>query len=68
MQETFKVPDVSCDHCKSAIEGALAPLDGVQSAQVDVPAKSVSVTFEPEAIDRAEVIDAIEDAGYPVAS
>ena len=43
MQESFKVPDVSCEHCKSAIEGALRPLAGVRSAQVDVDGKTTIV-------------------------
>ena len=67
MQETFNVPDVSCDHCRSAIEGALHPLEGVQTAQVDVAAKSVAVSFDPEVTDRDRIIGAIEQAGYPVA-
>ena len=68
MQETFSVPDVSCDHCKNAIEGALAPLRGVEQAEVDVPAKSVSVLFDPTAVDRSQLVHAIEEAGYPVAN
>lgn len=68
MQETFEVPDVSCDHCKNAIEGALTPVTGVEQAEVDVPAKSVVVTYDPASVDRARLVDAIEEAGYPVAN
>jgi copper chaperone len=68
MQETFQVPDVSCDHCKSAIEGALSPVTGVEQAEVDVPGKSVVVTYDPASVDRSRLVEAIEGAGYSVAN
>ena len=67
MQETFNVPDVSCGHCKSAIETALGTTGGVQQADVDIDARSVAVRFDESVIDRASVVRAIESAGYPVA-
>jgi copper chaperone len=67
MREVFNVPDVSCAHCKSTIETALAPLPGVQGAEVDVDGRSVAVDFDETVVDRASVVRAIEAAGYPVA-
>ena len=67
MQETFQVADISCDHCKKAIEDALRPVAGVQRAEVSVPAKSVTVEWEPETVGRDRLVAAIEDAGYGVA-
>ncbi len=66
-QESFNVPDVSCGHCKSAIETALRPLNGVQEADVDVEGKTVAVSYDDAVIDRAAVVRAIESAGYAVA-
>ena len=62
---TFDVPGISCGHCKSAIEGALDGLDGVETATVDIDAKTVSVrgTASDEAVTAA-----IDEAGYEVAS
>ena len=65
MQETFSVPDVSCGHCKSAIEGALRPLEGVSDATVDVDAKVVSVSYDDATISRERLIAELEEAGYP---
>ena len=65
-RESFNVPDVSCGHCKSAIETALQPLNGVQEATVDVEAKSVAVAYDEAVTDRASVVRAIESAGYAV--
>lgn len=66
MRETFGVPDVSCAHCVSAIEGALRPLDGVTEARVDLEAKAVTVAWNDESVDRESIVGAIEDSGYPV--
>jgi copper chaperone len=53
------IPEISCAACKTAIEGALNPLNGVRAAVVDVAAKRVSVDFD-EAL--------IEGQGYAVAA
>ena len=66
-RENFNVPEVSCGHCKSAIETALRPLNGVEQADVDIDGKSVAVAFDDAVIDRAAVVRAIESAGYAVA-
>ena len=60
---TYSVPGISCGHCKSAIEGELVPLDGVDSAVVDIDAKTVTVIGE---IDEAAVRSAVDEAGYEV--
>ena len=67
MQETFKVPDVSCGHCKAAIESALDTVAGVNAASVDVEGRSVAVTYDETVVDRTGVVRAIESSGYPVA-
>ena len=62
--ETYNVPDISCDHCVQAITGAVSPLDGVESVDVSVDAKTVTVAGS---FDDAAVRSAIDDAGYDVA-
>ena len=62
---TYSVPGISCGHCKSAIEGELSPLDDVESAVVDIDAKSVVVVGD---ISEDDVRAAIDEAGYEVAS
>jgi copper chaperone CopZ len=62
---TYSVPGISCGHCKNAIEAELAPLDGVESALVDIDAKTVTVTGE---ITEADVRAAVDEAGYEVDS
>ena len=62
---TYSVPGISCGHCKSAIEGELTPLDGVESAVVDIDAKTVTVIGN---ITEDAVRGAVDEAGYEVAS
>lgn len=67
MQETFNVPDVSCAHCRAAIERSVGALRGVEIVRVDLDEKRVDVTYDPTASDRTSVVRAIEAAGYAVA-
>jgi copper chaperone CopZ len=62
---TYSVPGISCGHCKNAIEGELAPLEGVESALVDIDAKTVTVVGE---ITEADVRAAVDEAGYEIVS
>jgi Cu+-exporting ATPase len=48
------------------IEEALEELAGVDDSRVDLATRSVTLTYDPDAVDLADIIEAIEDAGYPV--
>ena len=63
---TYSVPGVSCAHCKHAIEDEVSRVAGVESVEVDVDGKTVTVTGEP--LDEAALVGAIDEAGYEVAS
>ena len=62
-QRSYAVPDVSCEHCRTAIEGAVGRLAGVDRVTVDLEAKRVDVAGA--ASDQA-IRAAIEEAGYEV--
>lgn len=62
--ETYNVPDISCGHCVEAITGAVSPLDGVESVDVSIDDKTVTVAGS---FDDAAVRSAIDDAGYDIA-
>jgi copper chaperone len=68
MQQLFQVPEVHCAHCKSSIEGALNPLEGVNEAKVDIDTKVVTVDFDPGVVPQDKLVEAINGAGYDVAS
>jgi copper chaperone len=63
---TLSVPDISCGHCKSSIEGAVGKLDGVSTVEVSIDDRSVDVEFGSPT-DLEAIIAAIEDQGYEVA-
>ena len=46
----LNVPTISCHHCENTINEALTPLAGVSSVNVDIPAKKVTVEYDPSAI------------------
>jgi copper chaperone len=64
--ETISVPEIHCDHCKVSIEGALGSIAGVERASVDIPASTVTVSYDAASVDRGDLIDAIEQQGYQV--
>ena len=64
---TLNVPDISCGHCKTSIEGAVAPLEGVDSAEVTIDARTVDVSFDESVVSLDQIVEAIDDQGYEVA-
>lgn len=58
---TYTVPGMSCDHCKAAVSEELSAVEGVESVEVDLDAKLVSVTGG--ALDDAALRAAIVEAG-----
>jgi copper chaperone CopZ len=64
LQTSYHVPDISCDHCKTAITGTVTPVPGVEAVDVDIDAKRVTVTGD---FDDSAVRAAIDEAGYDVA-
>jgi copper chaperone len=66
--KTFKVPDMSCGHCKTAVEGELNKLSGVQSSNANVGRGTVEVSYDESRVSTEQLKGAIEEAGYTVAA
>ncbi len=66
--KTFKVPDMSCGHCKAAVEGELNKLSGVQRSNADVERGTVEVRYDESWVSTEQLKGAIEEAGYTVAA
>lgn len=63
----FDVPEIHCGHCKSSIEGAVGPVEGVRSVVVDVEGRTVTVEHDTTGAPAARLTTVIEDQGYDVA-
>ncbi len=62
----IKVLGMACGGCKAAVETALGSLEGVSSAEVNLEAKTVRVSYDPSKLARKDLQEAIEKAGYKV--
>jgi copper chaperone len=65
-ESTYSVPDVSCAHCQAAITNEVSTVTGVESVNVDLDSKTVTVIGDP--LDEQAIIAAIDEAGYEVAA
>ncbi len=64
--KTFNVPDMSCGHCKAAVEGELNMLKGVEHSNADFEKGIVEVRYDDGRVTTDELRGAIEEAGYTV--
>jgi copper chaperone CopZ len=62
---TYFVPEMSCGHCEIAVSSELVSVAGVESVDVDLARKLVTVRG-PD-LDDAALRAAIEEAGYGAA-
>ncbi len=63
---TFNVPDMSCGHCKAAVEGELNKLSGVEHSNADFEKGIVEVRYDEDRVAIDNLRGAIEEAGYTV--
>ena len=64
---TVTAPEIVCGGCASSIKKALGNVSGVSEVDVDVPSKKVTVKHG-ESVSREIITDALDRAGYSVAS
>jgi copper chaperone CopZ len=59
------VPGMSCGHCEAAVKREVGAVDGVDSIDVDLSTKLVTVRGND--LDPDAIVVAIDEAGYDVA-
>lgn len=62
---SYTVPGIHCGHCKEAISEELNAVEGVESVDIDLETKRVTVVGT--ALDDASLRRAIDEAGYEAA-
>jgi len=61
----FSVPDMSCGHCKAAVEKAVKAVAGVTDAVVELEEKRLTVTCtDTDSCSEDAVREAVREAGY----
>jgi copper chaperone len=66
-QATLVAPDISCEHCQHAIEGAVGKVEGVTTVSVDILAKTVHIEYDPQQVTLTKIEEVMDDVGYTVA-
>lgn len=63
MKKIVVVEGMHCQHCQSAVQKALAAVEGVTEAKVDLEKKTATVSMTAEVSDEA-LMKAVSDAGF----
>jgi len=63
----FRIGGMTCAACVNSVEGILEKLPGVKRAVVALATSLGEVEYDPSAISKDEIVQAIEDAGFDAA-
>ena len=63
-RKSFRVPNISCDHCVRTIERELTDL-GVASIQADAQTQKVTLEWDEAAVSWEQIRDLLEEIDYP---
>ncbi|RKS03471.1 heavy-metal-associated domain-containing protein [Flavobacterium sp. 102] len=62
MEQQFEVENIKCGGCMNSIKTALLKIDGAENVIID---KDTDIIFLFGNVDRAIIIDKLNDLGYP---
>ena len=66
VEVSFPVVGMTCASCSNRIERFLRKTDGVVEANVNLATEVATIRYLPDGVGRAELVGAIEKAGYDV--
>jgi copper chaperone len=64
--ETFQITGMSCQHCVRAVDQALSEIDGVETDEVSIG--EAKVRYDDSKVNRLQLVEAIQEAGFELAS
>ena len=67
-QETIKVEGMTCQHCVEIITDALNNINGLNTVNVDLVKKEVSVKFNKKETKLQKIFDKIIEVGFELPS
>jgi Cu+-exporting ATPase len=64
MKQKFNITGMTCTSCSSHVEKAVRKLPGVEHADVNLLANSMTAEYDDTALSARDIVKAVEDAGY----
>ena len=64
MKEKFEITGMTCSACSARVEKAVSKLDGMRTVNVNLLTNSMTAEFDEAVLQSADVIHAVEQAGY----
>ncbi len=65
-KETYAITGMSCANCAARIEKSLANREGVQTAVVNFAMAELTVSYDPAAVTKEQLLTSVEELGYGV--
>jgi len=63
---TYKIPNISCNHCVHTIKMEVSDLEGVESVEANMEAQQATIRFEAPA-NEEKIKNLLAEINYPVA-
>lgn len=63
----YFIANMTCGLCPVTVNAAMSRVNGVESVEIDIAARTVHVVFDPSLTDAATIAAASEQAGYTAA-
>jgi copper chaperone CopZ len=63
---TFLIRDVHCAHCAATLRVTIESLPGVLSVEVDPFVGRTRLTYDPDVVSAADLLDAVEASGCEI--
>ena len=64
----LELTGMSCANCAGTIEESVGELDGITSVDANYATDEGSVEYDPDVVSLADIVTAVQDAGYGVAT
>ena len=65
MEKKLIIPEISCQHCVDTITKSLSEVENINSLEVDINTKTVSIDYSNE-LDINQIQNLLLDQGYTV--
>jgi len=62
-KKTFEIHGMKCNHCKATVEEAVKALPGVAGAEASIEDATLTVNYDPAAVDEQQIASAVADSG-----